>query len=106
MGLSFCCLAAADGKKLSILLTIIPILFQKTNFLFGILITPLPFTSRFRPIPFVGDYNPTYIDQDYGKRSLLGHKNSTKQDLLQFQYVLDDIDHYNKDSSQEPSNYP
>ena len=53
------------------------------------------FTTRFRPIPFVDDYNPTYIDQDYG-RDPYWDTELYKQDLLQFQYVLDDIDHYNK----------
>ena len=44
------------------------------------------FTTRFRPIPFVDDYNPTYIDQDYG-RDPYWDTELNKQDLLQFQYV-------------------
>ena len=59
------------------------------------------FTTRFRPIPFVDDYNPTYIDQDYGRDPYWDTK-LYKQDLLQFQYVLDDIDHYNKTVHKNP----
>ena len=59
------------------------------------------FTTRFRPIPFVDDYNPTYIDQDYGRDPYWDTK-LYKQDILQFQYVLDDIDHYNKTVHKNP----
>ena len=53
------------------------------------------FTTRFRPIPLVVDYNPTYIDPEYG-RDPYWDTELYNQDLLQFQYVLDDIEHYNK----------
>ena len=53
------------------------------------------FTTRFRPIPLIDDYNPTYIDPDYG-RDPYWDTEIYNQDLLQFQYVLDDIEHYNK----------
>ena len=59
------------------------------------------FTTRFRPIPFVDDYNPTYIDQDYG-RDPYWDPELYKQDLLQFEYVLGDIDHYNKTVHENP----
>ena len=53
------------------------------------------FTTRFRPIPLIDDYNPTYINPDYG-RDPYWDTEIYNQDLLQFQYVLDDIEHYNK----------
>ena len=62
------------------------------------------FTTRFRPIPLIDDYNPTYVDPDYG-RDPYWDTEIFNQDLLQFQYVLDDIEHYNN-SPREPSNYP
>ena len=52
------------------------------------------FTTRFRPIPLVDDYNPTYIDPDCG-RDPYWVTELYNQDLLQFQYVIDDNDHYN-----------
>ena len=58
------------------------------------------FTTRFRPIPLVDDYNPTYIDPDYG-RDHYWDTGLYNQDLSQFQYVLDDIEHYNNYSQQE-----
>ena len=98
-GLSLCCLAATDGKA-----TIITYnnthLFQK----------PIPvwdpdytttFTTRFRPIPLIDDYNPTYIDPDYG-RDPYWDTEFYNHDLFQFQYVLDDIDHYNKTVHENP----
>ena len=51
------------------------------------------FTTRFRPIPLIDDYNPTYIDPDYG-RDPYWDIEIYNQDLLQVQYVLDDIAHY------------
>ena len=59
------------------------------------------FTTRFRPIPLVDDYNPTYIDPDYS-RDPYWDTELYNQDLLQFQYVLDDIDHYNKSVHKNP----
>ena len=59
------------------------------------------FTTRFRPIPFVNDYMPTYIDQDYGRDPYCDTE-LYKQHLLQFQYVLGDIDHYNKTVHENP----
>ena len=59
------------------------------------------FTTRFRPIPLVDDYNPTYIDPDYG-RDHYWDTEICNQDLLQFQYVLDDIEHCNKTVHENP----
>ena len=59
------------------------------------------FTIRFRPIPLVNDYNPTYIDPDYG-RDHYWDTEICNQDLLQFQYVLDDIEHCNKTVHENP----
>ena len=59
------------------------------------------FTTRFSPIPFVDDYNLTYIVQDYG-RDPFWDTELYKQDLLQFQYVLGDIDHYHKTVHENP----
>ena len=52
------------------------------------------FTTRFRPMPLIDDYNPTYIDPDYGSYPYWDTEIYDK-DLLQFQHVLDDIDLYN-----------
>ena len=60
-------------------------------------------TTRFRHIPFVDDYNPTYIDRDC-RRDPYWDIELYKQDLLQFQYVLGDIDHYNKTVHENPPN--
>ena len=59
------------------------------------------FTTRFRPIPLIDDYNPTYIDPDYG-RDTYWDTEIYNQDLLQFQYVLDDIELYNKTVHENP----
>ena len=59
------------------------------------------FTTRFRPIPLIDDYNPTYIDPDYG-RDPFWDSELYNQDLLQFQYVLDDIEHYNTTVHENP----
>ena len=59
------------------------------------------FTTRFRPIPLIDDYNPTYIDPDYG-RDPYWDTEIYNQDLLQFQYALDDIEHYNKTVHENP----
>ena len=59
------------------------------------------FNSRFRPIPLVDDYNPTYIDPDYG-RDPYWDTELYNQDLLQFQYVIDDIELYNKSAHENP----
>ena len=58
-------------------------------------------TTRFRPIPLIDDYNPTYIDPDYG-RDPYWDTEIYNQDLLQFQYVIDDIEHYNKTVHENP----
>ena len=59
------------------------------------------FATRFRPIPLIDDYNPTYIDPDYG-RDPHWDTEVYNQDLLQFQYVLDDSEHYNKTVHENP----
>ena len=59
------------------------------------------FTTRFRPIPLIDYYNPTYIDPGYG-RDPYWDTEIYNQDLLQFQYVLDDIEHYNKTVHENP----
>ena len=59
------------------------------------------FTTRFRPIPLVDDYNPTYIDPDCG-RDPFWVTELYNQGLLQFQYVIDDNDHYNKTVHENP----
>ena len=59
------------------------------------------FTTRFRPIPLIDDYNPTYIDPDYG-RDPYWDIEIYNQDLLQFQYVLDDIAHYQTTVHENP----
>ena len=59
------------------------------------------FATRFRPIPLTDDYNPTYIDPDYG-RDPYWDTELYNQDLLQFQYILDDIDRYNKTLLENP----
>ena len=59
------------------------------------------FTTRFRPIPLIDDYNPTYIDPDYG-RYLYWDTEIYNQDLLHIQYVLDDIEQYNKTVHENP----
>ena len=51
------------------------------------------FSTRFRSIHFFDDYSPTYTDPDYG-RDPYWDTEIYNQDLLQFQYVLDDIEHY------------
>ena len=58
-------------------------------------------TIRFRPIPLVDNYNPTYIDPDYG-RDPYWDTELYNQDLLQFQYVLDDIEHNVKTAYENP----
>ena len=59
------------------------------------------FTTRFRPIPLIDDYNPTYIDPDYG-RDPYWDTELYNQDLLHFQYVLDDIENYNTTAHENP----
>ena len=59
------------------------------------------FNSRFRPIPLVDNYNPTYIDPDYG-RDPYWDTELYNQDLLQFQYVIDDIELYNRSVHDNP----
>ena len=59
------------------------------------------FTTRFRPIPLVDDYNPTYVDPD-DDRDPYWDTEHYNQDLIQFQYVLDDIDHYKKTVHENP----
>ena len=75
-------------------------LFQKPIPVWGPDVTTT-FTTRFRPIPLIEDYNPTYIDPDYG-RDPYWDTEIYNQDLLQFQYVLDDIEHYNKTVHESP----
>ena len=52
------------------------------------------FTRQFRPIPLIDDYNPTYIDPDYGTDPYWDNE-IYNQDLLQFLYGLNDIKHFN-----------
>ena len=60
------------------------------------------FTTRFRPIPFIEDYNPTYIiDPDYG-RDPHWDTGVYNQDLLQFQQVVDDIELYQGSAYRNP----
>ena len=59
------------------------------------------FTTRFRPIPLVDNYNPTYIDPDYGGDPYWDTE-IYNQEQLQFQYVLDDIEHYNRTVHENP----
>ena len=59
------------------------------------------FKTRFRPIPLIDDYNPTYIDPDYD-RDPYWDTEVYNQDLLQFQYVLDDIEHCNQTVHENP----
>ena len=60
------------------------------------------FTTRLRPILLVDDYSPTYIDPDYG-RDPYWDTERFNQVLKQFQYVLDDIEHYNKTVNENPA---
>ena len=53
------------------------------------------YSTQFRPIPLIDNYNPHYIDPDYG-RDPYWDDEIYNQDLLQFQYVLDDIELYEK----------
>ena len=57
--------------------------------------------TRLRPIPLVDNCNPTYIDQDYG-RDPYWDTQIYNQELLQFQDVLDDIEHYNRTVHENP----
>ena len=59
------------------------------------------FTTRFRPIPLIDDYNPASINPDYGRHPYWDTE-IYNQDLLQFQYVIDDIDLYNKTVHENP----
>ena len=52
-------------------------------------------TTRFRPIPLIDDCHPTYINPHYG-RDPNWDTEIYNQDLLQFQYDLDDIEHYQR----------
>ena len=49
----------------------------------------------------IDDYNPTFIDPDYG-RDPYWDIEIYNQDLLQFQYVLDDIAHYQTTVHESP----
>ena len=59
------------------------------------------FTSQFRPITSIDDYNPTYFDPDYG-RDHYWDTEIYNQGWLQFQHVLDDIELYNKSVHENP----
>ena len=59
------------------------------------------FTTRFRPIPLTDDYNPTYINPDYD-RDPYWDTEFYNQDLLQFQYVIDDIEYYETTVHENP----
>ena len=59
------------------------------------------FTTRFWPINLIDDHNPTYIDPDYG-RDPYWDTEIYNQDLLQFQYVLDYIEHYKTTVHENP----
>ena len=61
------------------------------------------FTTRFRPIPLIDDYNPTLTDPDYC-RDPYWDIEIYNQDLLQFHYVLDDIAHYQTTNPRKSSN--
>ena len=72
--------------------------------------TPIPawdpdytttFTTRFRPIPLIDVYNPTYIDPDYDREPYWDTE-IYNQELLQLQYVLHDIEHYNTTVHKNP----
>ena len=98
-GLSHCSLAATDGKSYHYYCNNTH-LFQNPILVWDPDYTAT-FTSRFRPIPLIDDYNPTYIDPDYGRDPYWDTK-IYNQDLLQFQYVIDDIEHYNKTVHENP----
>ena len=59
------------------------------------------FTIRFGPILLIDDYNPTYIDPDCG-RDPYWDIEIYNQDILLFQYVLDDIAHYQTTVHENP----
>ena len=75
-------------------------LYQKPNSVWALDYTTT-FTTRFRPIPLIDDYIPTYIDQDNG-RDPFWDTEIYNQDLLQFQYVLDDIEHFKTTVHENP----
>ena len=59
------------------------------------------FTTQFRPIHLIDDYNPSFIDPHYCKGSYWDTE-IYNQDLLQFQYVLDNIEHYETTVHENP----
>ena len=59
------------------------------------------FPIRFRPIPFIDDYNPTNFDPDYS-RDPPWDTELYNQDLLQFLYVLENIEHYTTTIHENP----
>ena len=59
------------------------------------------FTTRFRPIPLIDNYNLTYIDPDYSGDPYWDTE-IYNQDLLQFQHVLDDIELYQQTIHENP----
>ena len=61
----------------------------------------LTFNTRFRTIPPIDDYNPTNIDPDYG-RDPYWDTEIYNQDLLQFQYALDDLELYQRTVHENP----
>ena len=59
------------------------------------------FNTQFIPIPLIDDYNPTYMDPDYGRDPYWDNE-IYNQDLLQFQKVINDIEHYNTTVHENP----
>ena len=55
------------------------------------------FTTRFRPIPFIDNYDPTYINSDI----FLGTQKSTPR-VKQFQHVHDHIELYKRTGYENP----
>ena len=60
------------------------------------------FIIRFRPIHVIHDYNPTYVDPDYGSDPYWDTE-IYNQDFLQFQHVLDDTELCNKSAHENQS---
>ena len=61
----------------------------------------ISFITRFKPIPLSDNHNPTFIDPNYGRDPYLDTE-LYNQNLLQFQYVADDIDQYQTTIHENP----
>ena len=85
-------------KKLPIIPTIIPIC-SRNQFLFGILIIQLPLPTDSGPFPW---YTTITLHTLTQIMDLIRDTELYNQDLLEFQYVLDDIEHYNKTAHENP----